>query len=66
MQSQSNETTKMTIDVKEGQLLVDEGSIFWRYIAVDDEEDGGRPVVVFMHAGVTDHSLWYDNAITSE
>lgn len=49
----------MTIaDVNEGQILVDEGSIFWRYVAVDDGEDGARPIVVFMHAGVTDHSLW--------
>jgi hypothetical protein len=49
----------MTIEVKEGLLQVDEGNIFWRYVAVDEAEENGRPILAFMHAGVTDHSLWY-------
>ena len=48
----------MTMKVTDGQLAVKEGSLYWRYVAVDDGDDGSRPILLFMHAGVTDHSLW--------
>jgi hypothetical protein len=42
----------MTINVSDGRLEVKEGNLYWRYVAVaDDNEDGSRPILLFMHAG---------------
>ena len=46
--------------VKTGDLVVGEGSIFWKYEASEAEAANARPPLVFLHAGVTDHTLWDD------
>ncbi len=53
-----HENNNMTANLTQGSLQVREGSLSWRYAAVDDGEDGTRPVLLFMHAGVTDQTLW--------
>ena len=52
----------MTINVSDGYLPVEEGSIYWQYVEVDNKTDKSRPTLIFMHAGVTDHTLW-DNQV---
>jgi pimeloyl-ACP methyl ester carboxylesterase len=48
----------MSVNLTEGLLPVREGNIAWRYAAVDDDEKEKRPILIFMHAGVTDQTLW--------
>ncbi|KAK5166471.1 uncharacterized protein LTR77_008014 [Saxophila tyrrhenica] len=49
----------MTVAITQNQLQVREGTIAWRYAAVDNEnEDFKRPILLFIHAGVTDQTLW--------
>ncbi len=57
---------EMTINVSDGHLQLAEGSLYWRYLAVDNDEDDPRPVLLFMHAGVTDLSLWVRDPSTSQ
>ena len=42
----------------EGTLQVTEGSVYWKYDVADDDAAESRPVLVFMHAGVADHTMW--------
>ena len=46
----------------DGLLKVDEGSIYWILDSPDTSEPqrNHRPILLFIHAGVADHSLWDD------
>lgn len=41
-----------------GYVEVNEGHIYWKYSIAADETTESRPVLLFIHAGVTDHTLW--------
>ncbi|KAM0804661.1 Alpha/Beta hydrolase protein [Usnea florida] len=47
-----------------GFIQVDEGQLFWKYDAPMDYKNSAqsdlrtRPVLLFIHAGVSDHTLW--------
>lgn len=60
----------MTAEVpKTGFVEVDEGRLFWKYDSPSYDNDGAknalrpRPVLLFIHAGVSDHTLWDEQVV---
>lgn len=53
----------MTSRTSEGYLHVNPGSVYYKYDVADYENAESRPVLLFMHAGVADHTLW-DEQVT--
>ncbi|KAK3707644.1 hypothetical protein LTR37_011992 [Vermiconidia calcicola] len=48
----------MNISRAEGFLEVNEGSVYWTYTSVEAIKNESRPVLLFLHPGVADHTLW--------
>lgn len=44
--------------VSEGYVEVNEGQIYWKYSIAADETTESRPVLLFIHAGIADHTMW--------
>jgi pimeloyl-ACP methyl ester carboxylesterase len=44
--------------ISEGYVEVNEGHIYWKYSIAADETTESRPVLLFIHAGVADHTMW--------
>lgn len=45
-------------EITTGYVEVNEGQIYYKYSVAADETSESRPVLLFIHAGVTDHTLW--------
>ena len=45
-------------EISEGYVEVNEGHIYWKYSIAADETSELRPVLLFIHAGVADHTMW--------
>ena len=44
--------------ISEGYVEVNEGHLYWKYSIPANETMETRPVLLFIHAGVADHSMW--------
>ena len=44
--------------VSDGFVEVSEGQMYWKFSITADENSESRPVLVFIHAGVADHTMW--------
>ena len=44
--------------ISDGYVEVNEGQIYWKYSIAADENTESRPVLLFIHAGVADHTMW--------
>lgn len=50
----------MSNKTSEGLVQLKEGSLYFKFTEAEDEVEDleSRPVLLFIHAGVTDHTLW--------
>ena len=44
--------------VHEGQLDLEQGPFYWKYDRPSQSQTNVRPTLLFIHAGITDHTLW--------
>ena len=47
-----------TSTVQDGKLEIEQGALYWKYELSAQPAANARPTLLFIHAGVTDHTLW--------